>query len=64
MKATIELTLAGLVNALGWRAHELAEEAERGYRHAREPALPRRGRRRPQGPQTRIEEPHDDRPGR
>lgn len=64
MKATIELTLAGLVRALRWRAHALAEAGERGYRDAREPAYPSRGRRRPSRPQSRNEEPRDDRPGR
>jgi hypothetical protein len=64
MKATIRLTLAGLVDALRWRAHALAEAGERSYRDAREPAYPSRGRRRPSRPQSRIEEPRDDRPGR
>lgn len=64
MKATVALTLAGLVRALRWRAHVLADRGERDYRPAREPAYPSRGRRRPSRPQSRIEEPRDDRPGR
>jgi len=36
MKATIRLTLSGLVSALRWRAHALAEKAENGYPDARE----------------------------
>ncbi len=64
MKATIALTLTGMVRALRWRAHALAETSERGYRHPREPAYPDRDRRRPSRPQSSNEEPRDDRPGR
>lgn len=64
MKATVELTLAGLVRALRWRAHALAEEGERDYRRTGQPAYPSRARRRPSRPQSRSEEPRDDRPGR
>lgn len=64
MKAAIELTLAGLVNALRWRAHALADEAEGGYRRGAEPARRRRGAKRPARPHAKIEEPRDDRPGR
>lgn len=64
MKATIGLTLAGLVAALRWRAHALAEEAAGGYPRGRATTSRRRGRRRPPRPQPSIEEPRDDRPGR
>ncbi|KQU66932.1 hypothetical protein ASC75_10080 [Aminobacter sp. DSM 101952] len=34
MKVTMKLTLDGLKRALRWKAHELAENAEQGYRDA------------------------------
>ncbi len=64
MKATIRLTFAGLVGALRWRAHALAEEAGRGYPDGRVAASGRRGRRCPSTAQPRTEEPSDDRRGR
>ena len=64
MKASIALTLSGLVRALRWRAHALAEAGERDYRRAVQPASPGRGRRRPARPHAKNEEPRDDRPGR
>lgn len=36
MRATIRLTLDGLVAALRWRAHALADGQERAYADARE----------------------------
>lgn len=32
MKMTMRLTLDGMKRALRWKAHELAEDAEQGYR--------------------------------
>lgn len=32
MKLAMKLTIDDLVRALRWQAHDLAEEAERGYR--------------------------------
>ncbi len=32
MKVTMKLTLEGLKRALRWKAHELAEDVEQGYR--------------------------------
>lgn len=64
MKATIRLTLAGLVGALRWRAHALAEEPGRSYPDGRVAISRRHGRRRASIPQPRIEEPSDDRRGR
>lgn len=32
MKMSIVVTLDGLLRALRWRAHDLAEQAEQGYR--------------------------------
>lgn len=34
MNVTMKLTLDGLKRALRWKAHELAEDAEQGYRGA------------------------------
>lgn len=62
MNVTMKLTLDGLKRALRWKAHELAEDIEQGYRgdvagiSAEVP--PTRGT-----PRT-IRERNDDRPGR
>lgn len=57
MNVTMKLTLDGLKRALRWKAHELAESAEQGYRDvgpAEKSADGTRGKR----------ERNDDRPGR
>lgn len=62
MNVTMKLTLDGLKRALRWKAHELAESVEQGYRvdgaGVSVEALPRRVNPR------RIRERNDDRPGR
>ncbi|WP_378943680.1 hypothetical protein [Mesorhizobium sp. ANAO-SY3R2] len=58
MNVTMKLTLDGLKRALRWKAHELAETADQGYRDdARADAVPRRET-------DRVREADDDRPGR
>lgn len=62
MNVTMKLTLDGLKRALRWKAHELAEAVEQGYRGGAsggEAAAPTR-RVNPR----RMRERDDDRPGR
>ena len=61
MRLTTTLTLDGLVRALRWQAHALADDAEQRYRRAgagddREPARP--------GTRDMFREHDDDRPRR
>lgn len=63
MNVTMKLTLDGLKRALRWKAHELAENAEQGYRDA----VP--ARKLADVPSSRAgarskRERNDDRPGR
>lgn len=58
MKVTMKLTLDGLTRALRWKAHELAEAVDQGYRDdTPTDAAPRRGI-------ERMREADHDRPGR
>lgn len=63
MKVAMKLTLDGLIRALRWKEHELAEDVEHGYlgRGSSET----RGVRAELGdPPGRTRERNDDRPGR
>lgn len=58
MKVTMKLTLDGLTRALRWKAHDLAEAVDQGYRDgAPTDVAPRRGI-------ERKREAEHDRPGR
>lgn len=62
MNVTMKLTLDGLKRALRWKAHELAEDVEQGYRGdvAEVSAAPPPRQVNPR----RMRERDDDRPGR
>ena len=58
MKVTMKLTLDGLTRALRWKAHDLAEAIDQGYRDdAPTDPAPRRKT-------ERMREAEHDRPGR
>ncbi|MGB3389817.1 MAG: hypothetical protein WBA88_17735 [Pseudaminobacter sp.] len=62
MNLAMTMTLDGLIRALRWRAHELAEEIERGYREDTRSAIVGRAARAGMDGHTR--EQSDDRAGR
>jgi len=61
MKMSVRMTLDGLIRALRWRAHDLAEQVEQDYRAG----MPGAGEnRRIAGDQTRGKREGNDRSGR
>jgi hypothetical protein len=42
MNLTMTITLDGLIRALRWKEHDLAERIERGYARPDVPSMPRR----------------------
>jgi hypothetical protein len=45
MRVAMAMTAAGLIRALRWKAHDLAEEIERAYAENASTVMPRRGAR-------------------
>jgi hypothetical protein len=64
MNVAMRLTLDGLVQALRWKAHALAEDAEQGYRPDVRDALDADAIPAPEPRSRRMREQRDDRPGR
>jgi hypothetical protein len=60
MNVSVRLTLDGMIRALRWQAHRLAEQAEQGYA---DDALEDRPRRHSAPTTLRHEEGDDDRSG-
>ncbi|ODT08276.1 MAG: hypothetical protein ABS58_03300 [Mesorhizobium sp. SCN 65-20] len=63
MKVAMKLTLDGLIRALRWKEHELAEDVEHGYRSLGSSET-QAGQAELGDPPGRTRERKDDRPGR